>query len=66
MSRIVAGVVASAIGLAAYLWSGWRSVGIGAAIGSFALIDRLGWIPDPYEPSVSRMLHGTDEEKPPT
>ena len=64
--RILAGLVAGAIGAPVYLY--FRNHGgliaAGAVImGIYGFIDWLGVLPSPYEPNIRSMLHGGDESK---
>lgn len=49
MGRIFVGFVSGVIGVATFVVTGWKYVALGVAFGAFALADRLGLVPSPYQ-----------------
>jgi hypothetical protein len=58
MRRIFVGIVAALLGVGTFVLTGWRYVSLGVAFGAFALADRLGLVPAPYEPIRPTLFTG--------
>ena len=64
--RVLAGLVAGALGLPVYMYFRNRLglVAAGAVIlGVYGFIDWLGVLPPPYEPGMRSLLHGDGESE---